>query len=76
MNTNIILAIISIIFGLLVIAFEGLLRWIVGIFFILLGIWLLFEYFNERKGTPSTPAPPSYSPPPAPPQETRPPEQR
>lgn len=75
MNNNIILAIISIIFGLLVIAFEGLLRWIVGIFFILLGIWLLFEYFNERKGAPATPAPPS-SPPPAPPQETRPPEQR
>ncbi len=76
MNTNIILAIISIIFGLLVIAFEGLLRWIVGIFFILLGIWLLYEAFNERKGTPARPAPPPTSPPPAPPQETRPPEQR
>lgn len=75
MNTNLILAIISIIFGLLVIAFEGLLRWIVGIFFVLLGLWLLFEYFNERKGTPAKPST-SYAPPPPPPQETMPPEQR
>jgi uncharacterized membrane protein HdeD (DUF308 family) len=58
MNTNIILAIISIIFGLLVIAFEGLLRWIVGIFFILLGIWLLIEYFGEKKETKAEVAPP------------------
>jgi len=51
MNTNIILAIISIIFGILVIAWEGVLRWIVGIFFVLLGIWLLIEYFGENKNT-------------------------
>lgn len=74
-TTNIILAIVSIIFGLLVIAFEGLLRWIVGIFFILLGIWLLFDYFSERKGTTTEPAPPG---PPAspPPQEMKAPEQK
>jgi multisubunit Na+/H+ antiporter MnhC subunit len=58
MNTNIILAIISVIFGILVIAFEGLLRWIVGIFFILLGIWLLMDYFGEKKGSPAESAPP------------------
>lgn len=71
MNTNLILAIISVIFGILVIVFEGLLRWIVGIFFILLGIWLLIDYFGENKGTKAAPA----TPPPAAP-EARPPEQK
>jgi len=59
MSLDPVLALISIIFGILVIAFEGLLRWIVGIFFILLGIWLLIDYMNkgEKKGTKAPPGP-------------------
>lgn len=49
MELDPILALISIIFGVLVIAFEDLLNWIVGIFFILLGIWLLVDYMNKSK---------------------------
>ncbi|MDW5562706.1 MAG: DUF3096 domain-containing protein [Methanomassiliicoccus sp.] len=51
MNTNLVLAVISIIFGILIIVFPQLLAIIVGIFFILLGIYLLMEAFGERKGT-------------------------
>lgn len=51
MNTNIILAVIAIIFGILVITVEGLLRWIVGIVFILLGIWLLWDTYEGSKKT-------------------------
>lgn len=47
MSMDPILALIAIIFGILVIAFEELLSWIVGIFFILVGIWLLIDYFNK-----------------------------
>lgn len=52
MDFDPILALISIIFGILVIAFPNLLGYIVGIFFILLGIWLLIDYMNkgEKKG--------------------------
>jgi uncharacterized membrane protein HdeD (DUF308 family) len=43
-----ILAIICIVFGLLVIAFEDLLQWIVGLFLIIQGILLLTEYLELR----------------------------
>jgi uncharacterized membrane protein HdeD (DUF308 family) len=64
MDFDPILALISIIFGILVIAFPNLLSWIVGIFFILLGIWLLIDYLNkgEKKGAQ---APQSQQQPPA-----------
>ena len=53
-DMNIILAIIAIIFGILVIIFKDLLSWIVGIAFILLGLYLLFDYFSKsgKKTTP------------------------
>ncbi len=44
-----ILAIICIIFGILVIVFEELLQWIVGLFLIIQGILLLTEYFELRR---------------------------
>jgi ABC-type uncharacterized transport system permease subunit len=42
-SAKVIMAITSIIFGILVIAFPGLLRWIIGLYFILSGLmlWLL-----------------------------------
>ena len=43
-----IIAIIAIIFGILVIAFEGLLRWLVGLFFIVLGIWYAIQWVQKR----------------------------
>ena len=43
-----VLAIVSIIFGLLVIAFPSLLQWIVGLFFIIMGILTLIDYFELR----------------------------
>ncbi len=43
-----ILAMICIIFGVLVIAFEDLLQWIVGLFLIIQGILLLTDYFELR----------------------------
>jgi uncharacterized membrane protein HdeD (DUF308 family) len=43
-----ILAIICIIFGVLVIIFESLLQWIVGLFLIIQGILLLTEYLELR----------------------------
>jgi predicted membrane protein len=48
MSFDPILALIAIIFGILVIVFEELLSWIVGIFFILVGLWLLWDYFNKK----------------------------
>jgi len=69
MSLDPILALIAIIFGILVIAFEELLSWIVGIFFILIGIWLLIDYFNKsgtrsREGQqgPQSPPPPERRP--------------
>ncbi len=47
MSFDPILALISIIFGILVIAIPAILGWIVGIFFVLVGIWLLLDYFNK-----------------------------
>jgi len=43
-----ILAIICIIFGILVIIYEDLLQWIVGLFLIIQGILLLTEYLELR----------------------------
>ncbi len=52
MDMDPILAVIAIIFGILVIAIPAILGWIVGIFFILVGIWLLIDYMNkgQKKG--------------------------
>ena len=44
-----VLAIICIVFGILVIVFEELLQWIVGLFLIIQGILLLTEYLELRK---------------------------
>lgn len=44
-----ILAVIAIIFGILIIAFSNLLSWIVGIFFIILGLWFLVGHFTRRE---------------------------
>lgn len=43
-----VLAIVSIIFGILVIALPALLVWIVGLFFIIMGILTLVDYFELR----------------------------
>lgn len=42
-SAKVIMAMTSIIFGILVIAFPGMLRWIIGLYFILSGLmlWLL-----------------------------------
>ncbi len=42
-SAKVIMALTSIVFGILVIAFPGLLRWIIGLYFILSGLlmWLL-----------------------------------
>lgn len=44
-----ILAVVAVIFGILVIAFSNLLSWIVGIFFILLGLWFLVGWYTKRE---------------------------
>lgn len=44
-----ILAIIAILFGILVIAFQSLLVWIVGLYFIIQGILLLLDYMELRR---------------------------
>lgn len=44
-----ILAVICIIFGILVIVFEDLLQWIVGLFLIIQGILLLTDYLELRR---------------------------
>lgn len=44
-----ILAVICIIFGVLVIAFEDLLQWIVGLFLLIQGILLLTDYLELRR---------------------------
>ncbi len=54
-----ILALIAIIFGILVIVFEELLSWIVGIFFILVGLWLLWDYYSKRNQPAPRQGPPS-----------------
>lgn len=44
-----ILALIAILFGILVIAFQDLLVWIVGLYFIIQGILLLVDYMELRR---------------------------
>ena len=44
-----ILAIICIIFGILVIVYEDLLQWIVGLFLIIQGILLLTDYLEMKR---------------------------
>ena len=44
-----ILAIICIIFGILVIVYENLLQWIVGLFLIIQGILLLTDFLELRR---------------------------
>jgi len=44
-----VLALIAIIFGILVIAFPNLLQWIVGLYFIIEGLLLFFDYFELRR---------------------------
>jgi len=43
-----ILALICIVFGILVIVFEDLLQWIVGLFLLIQGILLLTDYLELR----------------------------
>lgn len=44
-----ILALIAIIFGILVIVFPDLLQWIVGLYLIISGILLFFDYYELRR---------------------------
>ena len=44
-----ILAMICIIFGIMVIVFDELLQWIVGLFLLIQGILLLTDYLELRK---------------------------
>lgn len=44
-----ILALIAIIFGILVIVFQELLPWIVGLYFIIQGILLFTDYLESRR---------------------------
>ena len=48
MDWDPIIAIIAIIFGILVIVSESLLRWLVGLFFIVLGIWFVIQWIQKR----------------------------
>jgi len=43
-----VLAIICIVFGILVIVFEDLLQWIVGLFLIIQGVLVLTDYLELR----------------------------
>jgi len=45
-----VLALIAIAFGILVIAFQDLLPWIVGLYFIIQGVLFFIDYFELRKG--------------------------
>ncbi len=49
MEMNPIIAVIAIIFGIIVIVVPAVLGWIVGIVFVLAGLYLLIEYFNKPK---------------------------
>jgi len=44
-----VLAIICIVFGILVIVLEPLLKWIVGLFLIIQGVLVLTDYLELRK---------------------------
>ena len=43
-----ILALITIVFGILVIVFPELIAWLVGIYFLIQGILLLLDYYELR----------------------------
>ncbi len=40
-SAKVVMASLSIVFGILVIAFPGMLRWIIGLYFILTGLLML-----------------------------------
>jgi len=44
-----IMALVAIIFGILVIVFQDLLQWIVGLYFIIQGLLFFFDYFELRR---------------------------
>jgi uncharacterized membrane protein HdeD (DUF308 family) len=44
-----IMALIAIVFGILVILFEDLLPWIVGLYFIIQGLLFFIEYFELKR---------------------------
>lgn len=69
MNWDPIVALVSIIFGILIIAFPDLLGILVGILLILVGLWLLYDYFisSGRKTTSTNKAPQAAQEAPAPP---------
>ncbi|MGB9756340.1 MAG: hypothetical protein ACPLVJ_00965 [Candidatus Bathyarchaeales archaeon] len=48
-----VLAILCIIFGILAMAWEPMLRYVVGIFFIIEGVLLLTEYLELRRQQPA-----------------------
>jgi len=49
------LAVVCIVSGILVVLFQGLLPWIVGLFLVVQGALLLTDYFEqERRTTPET----------------------
>ena len=45
-----VLGILTLIFGILILAWEPILRWAVGIFLIIQGILLLTEYYELQSG--------------------------
>ena len=47
--TTPIMALMAIVFGIFVIVFKDLLQWIVGLYFIIQGIFFLVEYYEQRK---------------------------
>ena len=49
MDTNPLLALISIVFGILVIAFPTILNWVIGLFLIILGLWMVYERYISKK---------------------------
>jgi len=53
-----ILAVLCIVFGVLAIAWEPLLRFIVGTLFIIFGVLLLIEHLETKNQTTQTPPPP------------------
>jgi uncharacterized membrane protein HdeD (DUF308 family) len=44
-----VMALIAIVFGILVIVFQDLLQWIVGLYFIIQGILFFIDYFELRR---------------------------
>jgi len=48
-----IMAVLSVIFGLLVIVYSHLLSYIVGVFFILLGAWIFIDHYFSKGPAPA-----------------------